>query len=238
MKNLLLATRIFILLIIVTGLLFSNQLIPPAKAALKVTSITITEPAESPKVGSDFSIDLQINSGAPAISGISVAINYSPNVVFKSIDFANSVFPIELKPTQMGVNQLNIERVRFDTGYSGTSGQIAKLIFTANQAGPVNINIDMLKSQTIAFIDSSNTLLNIENSDFIIDNLAIALPTVSPPTKQFSEPFALSLTHPDPAVQIRYTLDGTTPDQSSALYLSPIIVNKTQKLKAIAFLKS
>ncbi|MEM1059739.1 MAG: chitobiase/beta-hexosaminidase C-terminal domain-containing protein, partial [Verrucomicrobiota bacterium] len=45
----------------------------------------------------------------------------------------------------------------------------------------------------------------------------------------------LSLTHPDPGAEIRYTLDGTDPTASSTLYTGPIPVEASLSIRARAF---
>jgi hypothetical protein len=51
----------------------------------------------------------------------------------------------------------------------------------------------------------------------------------------FSAPFELTLSHNNPEAQIRYTLDGSTPTESSPLYSSPISISASTTVKAIAF---
>jgi len=63
----------------------------------------------------------------------------------------------------------------------------------------------------------------------------IAPPVFSLESGFYNEPQFLSLSHEDPAAVIRYTLDGSIPDDRSAIYTSPIPVMKTSVVRARAF---
>lgn len=52
---------------------------------------------------------------------------------------------------------------------------------------------------------------------------------------QNGEEPVLALTHPNPAAQIRYTLDGSEPSESSALYATPVEIEGNATMKARAF---
>mgnify|MGYP002413448503 CR=1 FL=1 len=67
----------------------------------------------------------------------------------------------------------------------------------------------------------------------------IIQPSSVPPTFSVGtlvDPISITLTHPDPAVSIHYTTNGSTPTASSTLYSSPFAVtgSPTWTLKAIA----
>jgi Chitobiase/beta-hexosaminidase C-terminal domain/CotH kinase protein/Lamin Tail Domain/PKD domain len=50
----------------------------------------------------------------------------------------------------------------------------------------------------------------------------------------FEAPFQLTISSATPGAQIRYTTDGSTPTQGSALYTGPLTINKTTTLRAMA----
>lgn len=54
----------------------------------------------------------------------------------------------------------------------------------------------------------------------------------------YTQSLNVQLSSAIPEVQIRYTLDGTIPNQGSALYSSPINISLTSKLKAKSFLNN
>ena len=57
----------------------------------------------------------------------------------------------------------------------------------------------------------------------------------SVPSKLFTEEFAVEIVASAPDAQIRYTTDGSLPDESSSLYEGPITVSNTTRLRARAF---
>lgn len=65
--------------------------------------------------------------------------------------------------------------------------------------------------------------------------LTTQMPSFSHPAGVFTEPTAISLTCSTPGASIYYTLDGTTPSNSSTLYTTPIQLTQTTTIKAIAY---
>ena len=55
--------------------------------------------------------------------------------------------------------------------------------------------------------------------------------------KIFNEPLTITLLCADPKAEIRYTLDGTEPNEKSTLYKKPFTINQSCMLKARAFAK-
>ena len=73
----------------------------------------------------------------------------------------------------------------------------------------------------------------------IISNLytlAVAVPTFSPASDDYSSPQTISMTTTTPSATIRYTTDGTEPTAASPTYAAPISVSATSTIKAIASL--
>ncbi len=62
-----------------------------------------------------------------------------------------------------------------------------------------------------------------------------AMPVFSQPGGFYGGPVSVSISSPDTDVQIRYTLDGSTPTAASTLYTGPININTTTVLRATAF---
>ncbi len=60
------------------------------------------------------------------------------------------------------------------------------------------------------------------------------LPVIGPVEDRFSDELQVTLTHNDPAVELRYTLDGTDPLGDSPLYGGPIRIRRTSVVKARA----
>ena len=59
----------------------------------------------------------------------------------------------------------------------------------------------------------------------------VEIPEASPSRGFYTDPISVMLTSETPATQIRYTLDGSEPTSSSALYSSPITISSTTKLR-------
>lgn len=65
--------------------------------------------------------------------------------------------------------------------------------------------------------------------------LALTVPKISPARSFFQKEILVSLSHPISGVQMRYTLDGSNPDSSTALiYKSPIRIQKDVTLRVRA----
>lgn len=59
--------------------------------------------------------------------------------------------------------------------------------------------------------------------------------TISPKGGRYSGAQTVSISHPSPSVEIRYTVDGSEPSRNSPLYSAAVIVSSTQVVKAKAF---
>lgn len=86
---------------------------------------------------------------------------------------------------------------------------------------------------------------NTANVEFRIDDISITdgdevvletveTPTCTPPAGTYYEPQTVLLECSTPNAIIRYTLDGSTPDEQSLPYSEPIIIDATSILKAYA----
>jgi fibro-slime domain-containing protein len=64
----------------------------------------------------------------------------------------------------------------------------------------------------------------------------VATPAADPAGRIFVNPIQVSLTDATPGAVIRYTLDGSTPTESSPIYSGPLTFSATTTLKAKAFL--
>ena len=63
----------------------------------------------------------------------------------------------------------------------------------------------------------------------------VSSPTLSVLAGNYSTPQNISISTSTAGVTIRYTLDGTTPDETSSIYSKPILISSTTTLKARAF---
>jgi hypothetical protein len=60
-------------------------------------------------------------------------------------------------------------------------------------------------------------------------------PTITPGTGTYNDPPIITISTWMPQTQIRYTLDGTTPTETSPLYTAPLDITQTTIIKAVAF---
>jgi len=63
---------------------------------------------------------------------------------------------------------------------------------------------------------------------------ALAPPSFSVPEGAYDASQTVSVTHPDAAVTLRYTLDGSVPDDRSPIYAGPFVVTGAVTIRAIA----
>lgn len=68
----------------------------------------------------------------------------------------------------------------------------------------------------------------------ILDNIAVALPSFSPPAGAYGPTQSVALSSPTAGAKIYYTTNGSTPTTGSTLYSSPISVSSSETIKAIA----
>lgn len=101
--------------------------------------------------------------------------------------------------------------------------QLGDMVFTGKAQGDIVLSINAnkqfyLKSITIEYTPTG-----------------VATPTITPPSKNFSESFDAAISCTDAAAKIYYTLDGNTPDANSTPYTTGITISeKTTTLKAVA----
>lgn len=60
-------------------------------------------------------------------------------------------------------------------------------------------------------------------------------PMLTPPGGVFDDPVSVAMSSATPGAAIRYTTDGSTPDETSAIYLSPILLEQTTLVRARAY---
>jgi uncharacterized repeat protein (TIGR03803 family) len=95
--------------------------------------------------------------------------------------------------------------------------------------GPVTVNTPTATLKAIA-VDGSST----SSVSSVTYNLTEAAPEFSPAPGQYNGPVSVTISNADASAVFYYTLNGTTPTTSSALYTGPILVNASETLSAIA----
>jgi hypothetical protein len=91
---------------------------------------------------------------------------------------------------------------------------------------------------------SQNTMLKAiaTNPGWLVSNMTTgsynfitATPTIQPLPGSYNQVVNATLSCPTQNAQIRYTLDGTEPNQTSQLYTSPLVFNNSVEIKARAY---
>ena len=128
--------------------------------------------------------------------------------------------------------------------------------------GPVLINLGMDRARVIAPKDVNRSILlarvnTLEQTKMpplaheVIDTAGVELlsqwinslpgspvlqpPTLEPAGGEFRSPVRVSIRHADPLAEIRYTIDGSVPNKSSAVYRLPLTIAAPTTLRAKAF---
>ncbi len=65
----------------------------------------------------------------------------------------------------------------------------------------------------------------------------LPIPDISMPSGVYPNPIYTNLSCSFPGASVRYTLDGSEPNQSSTLYSAPVLISQTAQLKARAYLE-
>ncbi len=76
---------------------------------------------------------------------------------------------------------------------------------------------------------------DVASNAYIINNETIANPVISSPTGTYYQQLLISLTCPTAGALIKYTLDGTDPDENSTQYSIPFTLDHSTVLKVKAF---
>lgn len=85
---------------------------------------------------------------------------------------------------------------------------------------------------------------SVKKTRFFLDNIVIeqngstpiaAIPTFSVASGVYPTPFDLTLASATENASIYYTLDGTTPDENSTLFVAPITIGQNTTVKAVAY---
>lgn len=134
-------------------------------------------------------------------------------------------------PTAMTLEQITAEgELLLVSRKSGANGQHGVLL------GAKRITIDG-KNQKLPGPDVVFTVGNDGTVTFEQIRYPMEMVKIEPASDRFVEKVEVVLSHPETDVDIRYTLDGSMPNLSSALYQGPIKVDKTTWVTAIAIRK-
>lgn len=68
-----------------------------------------------------------------------------------------------------------------------------------------------------------------------IESSVLPMPVISKDRDRFDQPMTITMKSETPKSEIRYTLDGSTPDEKSALYKKPFVIENSTYVKAKTF---
>jgi len=108
-------------------------------------------------------------------------------------------------------------------------GEMLKASFDINITGNVRVKITRNTGAT-----SSVNIDDLELTDFLCEN-CVATPTFTPPAGNYSDPINVTIACATAGATVRYTTDGSTPDESSTMYDNPIPVATPTTIKAMAW---
>ena len=69
----------------------------------------------------------------------------------------------------------------------------------------------------------------------VIASSVLPMPVVKSDRERFDQPMTITMATETPKATIRYTIDGSTPDENSAIYKKPFVIENSTYVKAKAF---
>ncbi len=117
-------------------------------------------------------------------------------------------------------------------------GGAASVTFVSSSRIQVNLNLGTQTATWSLFAQNPNGAISdpVTFSAIGTGPSTVSLPAFSPAAGPYPGPLGVQITEATPGAIIRYTTDGTDPDQNSLLYAGPISVGTTTTIKARAFL--
>ena len=98
-----------------------------------------------------------------------------------------------------------------------------------------SVPFDVMQTSTIKAIAYSSGMIA---SDYAVDKtytIQVATPVILPATGAYVSPISVTISCSTPGARIRYTTDGSTPDDTSNLYSAAFNVTQATTIKAIAY---
>ena len=118
----------------------------------------------------------------------------------------------------------------------------ATIYYTLNGSAPTASStlytspLTVSATETISAIATASGFLNsaVASVAYTIIQTATATPVISPASSSYNSALQVTITDATAGAAIYYTIDGSTPTPSSALYSGPITVSSTETIHAIA----
>jgi hypothetical protein len=115
----------------------------------------------------------------------------------------------------------------------GTNPDQTSMIYTA----PFTI-YETTSIAALAIMEGNSSEFTVINYEISTTAIEVATPIISPESGEFADSVEISITCNSPDAIIFYTLDGTTPDNTSYLYIQSFQIKEDLTVKAIAFIES
>ncbi len=161
--------------------LLSIAVIPGAAEAQSTATLKVVPSPGSATVGTDFIVDLKLDTGGQAVGGVLVSVSYSSNIQYVGIISGTSVFDQEIIAPAPSGNIFQFARVRFDTGFNGADGELLQVTFRPLSNGVAAIVINQTASEVIAYSNSSNILSGVLNASYTVTGGPPGTPPPDPP---------------------------------------------------------
>jgi hypothetical protein len=167
--------------------------------------------APSTTVDESIPVTFTVDTKGKAISVVSVDVSYSDNLEYIQSSANSSDFSTTVSDPAPSNNHIKFERLRLDTGYTGSSGQILVVTFKATKAGPATITINKDQSVVAEYSDQPQNIL----TDVVNGSLTIQEKTITPPPSN-PEPTPEPTPTPQPTPTVDKPVDTSTSTTSSS----------------------
>lgn len=153
----------------------------PNLARAASVSLAVTATPTEVSAGGNVTLSISLSSDV-AISAVSVVVAVPSGATVVSSDATGSIFPTELTSPTISGGNLTWERLRSDTGYTGSNGVVGSIVISLPTAGSYTFTPTQGTSKAIAYADSSNSLTAVTASQTVTVTGSASTPGLLSPT--------------------------------------------------------
>jgi len=185
-------------------------------ASPNTVALRIDPASGSVFTGNNLDVDILVDSPSQAVSAVQAELDYSSNLQYVSSSTTGTVFNTQVASTgdANGVTATNgvltFSRLRTDTGYTGTGGEVIHLTFKTVAAGSYTMQINKANSEVDAYSNAANLLQVGSSSSFTAQDRQILL--------TWNAPYRSSLA--TSGIKVQFYNAGTSTLVASATSLS------------------
>ena len=178
----------------------------PAFAASTPSAILSLTPASGQEpIPTNFPVDVIVNTGGQGASAVEVYLTIPAGLQYASFDASTSKFDTNVTSPTVSGNRLHFDQALLAPGGFNGTGEVIRLFFTPTTVGSSALNIDQTTSQVVAYSDSTNILLSVNNATYAV----VAPVAASAPVSSI---VAISNATPTPAAAVTsMPVTGTSP---------------------------